>query len=110
MKDKDSKKRLFEVMQRVAPNFTGKAINEDLNFNTEQQQGVKFRADVAGVRENTWSTNAKEYDTEEEAKAALDSLADRWFGFDLSRVVPSTTPTNQPVDMQNDVIYQNMRR
>jgi hypothetical protein len=25
---KDSKKRLFEVMQRVAPNFTGKALNE----------------------------------------------------------------------------------
>ena len=76
----------------------------------EQGQSVKYRADVAGIRENTWSTNAKEYDTEEEAKAALDNLASRWFGFDLSRVVPSTTPRNQPVDMQNDVIYQNMRR
>jgi len=76
----------------------------------EEVQSVKYRADVAGVRENTWSTNAKEYDTEEEAKAALDNLASRWFGFDMSRVVPSTTPRNQPIDMQNDVIYQNMRK
>jgi hypothetical protein len=28
---KNSKQRLFEVMQRVAPNFTGKALNEDEN-------------------------------------------------------------------------------
>ena len=107
---KDSKKRLFEVMQRVAPNFSSKALNEDLDLNGEQQQDVKYRADVAGIRENVWSTNAKEYDTEEEAKAALDNLADRWFGFDMSRVVPTTTPRNQPVDMQNDIIYQNFRK
>lgn len=51
-----------------------------------------------------------EYDTEEEAKEWLKGLAGRWFGYDMSRVVPTTTPTNQPVDMQNDVIYQNFRR
>jgi len=98
--------------QKNWSNDIGETLQEDdLGLGAgEQGQGVKFRADVAGVRENVWSTNAKEYDTEEEAKAALDSLADRWFGFDLSRVVPSTTPRNQPVDMQNDVIYQNMRR
>ena len=84
--------------------------SSDRDMYENQEQGIKYRADVAGVRENTWSTNAKEYDTEEEAKAAIDNLASRWFGFDLSRVVPSTTPRNQPVDMQNDVIYQNMRR
>jgi hypothetical protein len=27
---KDSKQRLFEVMKRVAPNFTGKALNEEI--------------------------------------------------------------------------------
>ena len=105
-----TKKRLFEVMQRVTPNFSGKALNEDLGLGAEQQQGVKYRADVTGVRENVWSTNAKEYNTEEEAKAALDNLASRWFGFDMSRVVPTTTPTGQPVDLQNDVIYQNFRK
>jgi hypothetical protein len=110
MKNKNNKQRLFEVMQRVAPNFTGKALNEDLGFENQPKSEGKFRADVAGVRENTWSTNAKEYNTEEEAKAALDNLASRWFGFDLSRVVPSTTPTNQPVDLQNDIIYQNFRK
>jgi hypothetical protein len=75
-----------------------------------QQPSTKFRAEVAGVRENVWSTNAIEYNTEEEAKAALDNLASRWFGFDLSRVVPTSVPTGQKVDMQNDIIYQNMRR
>ena len=33
MKSKDSKKRLLEVMQRVAPNFTGKILNEYDNYN-----------------------------------------------------------------------------
>jgi len=107
---KGSKQRLFEVMQRVAPNFSGKALNEDLGLESEPQQGVKYRAEVTGIRENVWSTNAMEYDTEEEAKEWLKGLAGRWFGYDMSRVVPTTTPTNQPVDMQNDVIYQNFRR
>jgi hypothetical protein len=56
-----------------------------------------------------WNARIGPYDTEEEAKAALDNLSSRWFGFDMSRVVPTTTPTGQPVDLQNDVIYQNFR-
>lgn len=91
------------------PSDYGRDVDE--GFGTgEEEQGVKFRADVAGVRENVWSTNAKEYNTEEEAKKWLDGLSDRWNGYDMSRVVPSTTPRNQPVDMQNDVIYQNYRK
>jgi len=98
-----SKKRLFEVMQRVAPNFKGKALNEEL-------EGVKYRAEVTGIGENVWSTNAMEYNTEEEAKQWLDGLSGRWFGYDMGRVVPTSTPTGQPVDLQNDIIYQNFRR
>lgn len=37
---KDSKQRLFEVMKRVAPNFTGKALNEEVT--PEQQQNKEF--------------------------------------------------------------------
>lgn len=71
---------------------------------------VKFRAEVTGKGENVWSNNAIEYNTEEEAKKWLDGLADRWFGYDMSRVVPVTTPPRQPVDMEKDVLYQNFRR
>ena len=69
----------------------------------------KFRAEVTGKGENRWSGNAMEYDTEEEAKEWLNNLANRWFGFDMSRVVPVSMPTGQPVDMENDIIYQNFR-
>jgi len=71
--------------------------------------GEKFRAEVTGKGENRWSGNAMEYDTEEEAKEWLNNLANRWFGFDMSRVVPVSTPTGQPVDMENDIIHQNFR-
>lgn len=107
---KDNRQRLFEVMQRVAPNFSGKALNEDLGLDGGQQQGEKFRAEVTGVRENVWSTNGMEYNTEEEAKKWLDGLSGRWFGYDMSRVVPTSTPRNQPVNVNSDVIYQNFRK
>jgi hypothetical protein len=34
---KDSKQRLFEVMKRVAPDFTGKALNEDIQSTQDKQ-------------------------------------------------------------------------
>jgi hypothetical protein len=87
----------------------GKEISEE-EMGGEQQPTNKFRAEVTGKGENVWSTNAMEYDTEEEAKQWLDGLSGRWFGYDMGRVVPASTPKNQPVDMQNDIIYQNFRR
>ena len=86
-----------------------KSVTEDEMNAQPEQGGVKYRAEVTGVKENTWSGNGMEYDTEEEAKKWLDGLANRWFGYDMGRVVPITTPRNQPVDMQNDIIYQNFR-
>lgn len=68
----------------------------------------KFRCEVTGIGENTWSSNGKDYDTIEAAEAALDSLADRWFGFDRSRIVPSDTPRGQKVS-DTDVLYQNLK-
>ena len=76
---------------------------------TKQDDIKKFRAEVAGIRESVWSKNGKEYDTEKEAKDWLDVLAHRWMGYDLSRVVTTDTPTNQPIDLEKDIIYQNFR-
>jgi len=70
----------------------------------------KFRTEITGKGENIWSTNGIEYETEEEAKKWLDGLSSRWFGYDLSRVVPVETPKGQQVDMsQKETFYQNYR-
>ena len=74
------------------------------------EEQIKFRADIAGIRETNWSNNAMEYNTEQEAKDWLDNLSMRWTGYDLSRVVPTNTPKGEPIDMVNNVIYQNFRR
>lgn len=76
---------------------------------TKQEEPQKFRAEVAGIRESVWSKNGVEYDTEKEAKDWLDVLAQRWMGYDLSRVVPVDTPIEQRVDLEKDIIYQNFR-
>lgn len=34
---KDSRQRLFEVMKRVAPDFTGKALNEEIESTQDKQ-------------------------------------------------------------------------
>lgn len=133
----DTKRRLFENMIKLNSDFKineQKSVKEMLNEEEEKwiqdetygvpaplgksmakqinedDVPVKYRAEVTGVRENKWSSNAMEYDTEEEAKDWLRGLATRWFGYDMSRVVPTTVPKGQPVDMENDVLFQNFRR
>jgi hypothetical protein len=87
-----------------------KALAKRFKKGIDEELGEKYRAEVTGKGENVWSGNAMEYDTEQEAKDWLDGLSGRWFGYDMGRVVPVSTPKNQPVDMENDVIYQNFRR
>jgi hypothetical protein len=82
----------------------------DAELVEEEDLQTKFRAEVAGKGENIWSTNDMEFNTEQEAQKWLDDLSDRWFGYDLGRIVPVSTPTRQPVDLENDTIYQNYRR
>ena len=43
MTKKNSKQRLFEVMERVTPNFTGKALNEDFDWGkiAKEQYGLQ---------------------------------------------------------------------
>ena len=71
---------------------------------------VKYRCDVAGIGENTWSSNGMEYDSQADAEKALNDLSGRWFGYDLSRIVPSTTPMHEPVNIETDELYQNFRK
>lgn len=70
---------------------------------------LKYRTDIGGLKENVWSNNAMEYNSIEEAKYYLDGLANRWFGYDLSRIVTTDVPKNQPIDM-NGEFYQNFRK
>ena len=70
---------------------------------------TKYRAEVGATGENTWSSNSMEYDTEDEAKNWLRGLASRWFGYNVSRVVPVSTPKGQTIDLTNDFLFQNYR-
>jgi hypothetical protein len=74
------------------------------------KSGVKYRAEVGGIGENRWSGNAMEYDTEDEAKDWLRGLASRWFGYNISRVVPVSVPTNQDIDLSDPLMFQNYRK
>lgn len=71
---------------------------------------IKYRAEVTGIKENTWSSNGVEFDTPEQAQKWLDDLSGRWYGYDLGRVVPVDTPRGQQVNLDKDVIYQNFRK
>lgn len=70
---------------------------------------MKYRADVAAIGENVWSNNAMEYNTIEEVKTWLDSLANRWFGYDMSRIVTTDTPKNEQI-LDSHITYQNFRK
>lgn len=119
---KTNKKRLFEVMGKLDETFKPK-LNEneydDANAGYDYKndmypelpqtdRNTKYRAEVTGKGENKWSTNGLEYNTEQEAQKWLDSLSQRWFGYDRSRVVPTTTPKGQLVD-NGQKLYQNLR-
>jgi len=70
----------------------------------------KFRAEVTGIQENTWSSNGMEFDTYQEAKEWLIGLSQRWFGCDMGRVVSEDTPRNQAVNSEEDELIFNIRR
>ncbi|MFA5366553.1 MAG: hypothetical protein WC333_01325 [Dehalococcoidia bacterium] len=97
--------KLDNLIDRMFPQS-----DHDMELAEEVDLQTKFRAEVAGKGENVWSTNDMEFNTEQEAQKWLDDLSGRWFGYDMGRVVPVSTPTRQPVDLENDVIYQNYRR
>lgn len=69
----------------------------------------KFRAEITGVRENVWSTNAMKFDTEEEAKSWALDLSSRWTGMDAARVVPDSTPLLQEFNSEDPAIVFNCK-
>jgi len=70
---------------------------------------VKYRTEVLGVGEDTWSSNNVEYKTKKEAMKWLDDLRMRWFGYDVARVVPVSTPKDQKFNPSKDIVYQDFR-
>jgi len=60
----------------------------------QQTTNQSFKVEV--LAHGGWSSNAQRYETEEQAKAAGESLFSRWTAVEQYRVVPSTDPPNQP--------------
>jgi hypothetical protein len=58
----------------------------------------KFRVEVLARGEHQWAHNALEFDTRELAFAYADDLWRRWTLADKLRVVPLSTPKNQPYE------------
>jgi hypothetical protein len=69
----------------------------------------RYRAEVTGVGETSWSNNAMTYETKQEAKDWLDGLAFRWTGYDAGRVVEDTVEKGEAFDESDERIYQNFR-
>lgn len=69
----------------------------------------KFKVQVTGVGEYTWSENSLSFDTEEEAKAYADDLMGRWMGADMARVVPVSTPRGASVEADDPAVVVNYR-
>lgn len=85
------------------------SVYKPRNFKAMSEK-VLYRAEVAGVGENVWSGNAVQHESIESAQKYLSNLATRWFGFDMSRVVPVNTPLRETVNKEDKNIYQNFRR
>ena len=68
-----------------------------------------YRAEFAGVREDTWSSNALTFDTAEEAEQYADQLLIRWTGADAARVVPVDTPKHERVESYDPQIVAWLR-
>lgn len=70
----------------------------------------KYRAEITGVGEMKWSTNAMKFATEDEAKSWASDLSCRWTGMDAARVVPDSTPMDESFDAADPAIFFNVKR
>ena len=78
-------------------------------FKQTKIKDMKYICDIGAINENTWSNNSMEYDTIEECKEWLDGLKNRWFGYNLARIVPLDTNKGELIDLTDKTIYQNYR-
>ena len=77
---------------------------------TEQENNTGLRIDIGGVKESVWTSNGLTYQDHESAKKYLDNLADRWFGFDIARIVPASTPRGEIISQDDTTIVLNYRK
>ena len=70
---------------------------------------IKYRAEAGAVGEHVWSTTAMRFDTLEEAQNHAKDLASRWFGANVFRAVPDTTPQGENIDLPDPQIVKNFR-
>ena len=100
MKSKDTKQRLFEVMKRVAPNFTGKALNESESDYEEDRYSRAPEDSMANQRkEKDWSQYGKDpheidYDSDK-PEEDVDEISTGLANAAASKVNPATP--QQPV-------------
>jgi predicted nucleic acid-binding Zn-ribbon protein len=69
----------------------------------DQKTANKFRVDVQAVRESTWTANAREFDTVQDADDYANDLAGRWTGMQAYRIVPVSTPKGEVVKAEDRV-------
>ena len=71
---------------------------------------MKYRCEITGINESKWSCNGLTYNTIPEAEDYLNRLSLRWFGYDMSRIVPEDTAKNELLDKNDPLIFQNYRK
>ena len=70
----------------------------------------KLRIDVGAVGESVWTSNGMEYENKGLAQLALDKLIDRWFGFNIARIVDVAIPRGEVINLDDPSIVFNERK
>lgn len=79
-------------------------MHEKPETEPEIQTVGPWKYQVACCESNNWAENKVRFDTPELAAVGARELMDRWMGCDLARVVPTETPSVEPVDMADKSI------
>jgi hypothetical protein len=64
----------------------------------EDKPTEQFRAEVTASSDEHWATNSLRFASKEEALEYVENLARRWMLVTRWRVVPDSTPQNQPYE------------
>jgi hypothetical protein len=64
--------------------------------------GEKLRVEVLAIGEQSWATNALEFDTPELAALYAQDLYSRWMQVDKMRIVPVSHPKREPYEPDSD--------
>jgi len=85
----------WDPLSKTEVDFAGTPMPAlDWTEPAQPMSNQSFKVEV--LAHGGWSSNAQRYETEEQAKAAGESLFSRWTAVEKFRVVPSTDQPNQP--------------